>query len=565
MTTTFKMPSGGNGGDAGTVLGGAGGTSGVSGLGGSPAAAGRIVIENEVFNSGGGGGGPDGAGGANGPGSLGHAGGAAGVNGGGDGQPGADGSGSSGSGGGGGGFGQFFLGSLNNVHTVNGGDGGQGGTGIGGTSFGAIPAVVGGGGGGAGGFGLVVESPNSATIDNSGEFVGGKGGAGGVTEWVGGPGDAGLEHGGDGGDGGIGMFFLDNGVPNTIINSGTFQGGDGGAGGVGGISGHAGAGGEGIVGADLIITDSGKIAGGMSGDGVTQADAIDFIGGVNSLTLEGNYSIIGNVVAFSALDSLVLAGSTDNSLNVSQYQGFGIFKIVDSATWTLTGTTTADTPWTINSGVLAVSSDGNLGNDTNPTLDELTFNGGALKFLADGFSTGRQIVLNANGTFDTNGHNATLAGLISGDGGLIKNDPGVLTLFHSNAYSGGTFLNAGTLDLQVLGAAGAGQITFGAGAEILKIENAALSPLTSSLNSFGNPIQVTAVGDIIDLTGLTFDKHAKVSFDPKADILSVTSGGVTDNLTVVAPQGATFALSSDGANGTDVTLVGVAHTGHGHA
>jgi hypothetical protein len=123
----------------------------------------------------------------------------------------------------------------------------------------------------------------------------------------------------------------------------------------------------------------------------------------------------------------------------------------------------------------------------------------------------------------------------------------------------------GTLDVAVLGSAGAntGAITFGAGTtETLKLESAALSPVSSTVNSFGNPIQVTGVNDIIDLAGLTFSKKAHVSYDPNTDLLSVTSGGVTDNLTVVAPHGATFALSSDGALGTDVTLIGIAHTGH---
>ena len=175
------------------------------------------------------------------------------------------------------------------------------------------------------------------------------------------------------------------------------------------------------------------------------------------------------------------------------------------------------------------------------------------------------LLLFGNGTFDTNGFDATLSGLISGDGAeLIKIDAGMLTLSHSNAYSGGTLLNGGTLDLAALGAAGAGQITFGTGSEILKIENAALSPVTSAINNFGNPIQGIGVGDIIDLPGLTFAKTAKVSYSPNTDQLAVTSGGVTDALTVVAPHGATFAISSDGSHGTDITLVGIANTGHGH-
>ena len=73
------------------------------------------------------------------------------------------------------------------------------------------------------------------------------------------------------------------------------------------------------------------------------------------------------------------------------------------------------------------------------------------------------------------------------------------------------------------------------------------------------------VNDIIDLTGLTFAKNAKVSYNPNTDQLAVTSGAVTDTLTVVAlPGGTTFAISSDGALGTDITLIGIATSGHGH-
>jgi hypothetical protein len=177
----------------------------------------------------------------------------------------------------------------------------------------------------------VVESPNSAvTINNSGGFQGGNGGAGGGTDVN--SGTAPFNVGGDGGDGGIGVFF-ENGVANAIDNSGTIKGGNGGAGGLvtnGGTSGNAGAGGEGIVGSNLNITNSGTIQGGMSGDGATQADAIDFIGCVNSLTLEAGSSIIGNVVAFSALDTLKLGGDTSPTtpfdVSTGQFQGFGSFE-----------------------------------------------------------------------------------------------------------------------------------------------------------------------------------------------------------------------------------------------
>ena len=84
-------------------------------------------------------------------------------------------------------------------------------------------------------------------------------------------------------------------------------GGNGGAAGAAalqGSAGSAGAGGVGIVGAGLTIIDSNTISGGLGGDGVTRADAVEFTGGTNTLTLEAGYNIVGNVVAYSTADTL---------------------------------------------------------------------------------------------------------------------------------------------------------------------------------------------------------------------------------------------------------------------
>ena len=302
------------------------------------------------------------------------------------------------------------------------------------------------------------------------------------------------------------------------------------------------------------MINSGLITGGLADDKTARADAIDFTGGVNSLTLEAGAKITGLVVAFSVADTLALGGTASGAFNVSsvgssaQYQGFGVFKKTGSGTWTLTGVTSAHTPWAINSGALAVSSDGTLGDPSGA----LSFGGGALKFLA-GFSTSRRIVLNAaGGSFDTNGKNATLAGLISGVGALTETGAGTLTLSHSNSYSGGTSLQGGTLDLSALKAAGTSSITFGTGSESLKIENAALSA-----DNFGNTVQSFGSGDAIDLTGLIFATGAAATYNTSTHILAVTSGGVTDTLHLADPAGAMFAVSGDGASGTKVTLAGV--------
>jgi fibronectin-binding autotransporter adhesin len=178
----------------------------------------------------------------------------------------------------------------------------------------------------------VAFAASGANLTNSGWVSGGRGGAGGA------PGGGG---GGSGGDGGAGVLFAARGA--TFTNSGRVTGG---AGGWGGSFGSNGAGGAGVVGFGLAVINSGAIAG-LGGDGVTRAVAIDFSGGVNSLTLGAGAKITGLVVAFSVADTLALGGTANSAFNVSsvgssaQYQGFGVFKKTGSSAWTLTGVTSA--------------------------------------------------------------------------------------------------------------------------------------------------------------------------------------------------------------------------------
>ena len=357
-------------------------------------------------------------------------------------------------GGGGGGYNGNGAGAttISNTSPLTGGNGGSGG---------AAGLFSGGGGGGAGGYGAIVTGAvdGSNTSSNTSTITGGKGGAGGEA----GGGETGTS-GGIGGDGGVGVQFTMTGA--TFTNSGTVAGGNGGAAGAAsgeGIAGTPGAGGVGIVGAGLTIIDSNTISGGLGGDGVTRADAIDFTGGTNTLTLEAGYSIVGNVVAYSTADTLALGGTGTATFDVSligasaQYEGFGVFEKTGTSTWSLTGTTTAATAWTI---------------------------------------------------------------------------------------------HGGTLDIAALGAAGTGAITFAAGPETLAIENAALSN-----HNFANSIVNFSAGELIDLPGLTFARGAAASYNPTTHVLSVTSNGVTDTLTLATPGAGTFKSISDGHGGTEVELI----------
>ena len=405
-TALSAWADGGKGGDSGGNIGGAGG----AGFTGNPGAT--------VLTTAGGGGG--GAGGGAGGGSLaGGAGGNGGNNGNGAGAA-----------------------SITNASPLAGVDGSQGASG---------GVNGGGGGGGAGGYGAIVTGGGASS--NSSTIAGGKGGAGGAS------GSSLNDHGGNGGDGGVGIQFTTSGVVFTNSASSIVTGGNGGAGGAAagaGIAGTPGAGGVGIIGSGLTIFNSGNISGGVSGDSATRANAITFTGGSNVLELQPGSTIFGNVVDQTSAGTLRLGGAinTTGSFDASsigpaaQYQGFSTFIKTGGSTWSLTGSTAALTPWTINQGILAIQSDGSLG----ATAGGLTIDGGTLQFLGPTTST-RAVTLNAGGgTFSTLSTNVTLGGSISGPGSLTKTGAGIVTLSGVSSYLGTTTVDQGTLQAGAINA-----------------------------------------------------------------------------------------------------------------
>jgi hypothetical protein len=232
------------------------------------------------------------------------------------------------------------------------------------------------------------------------------------------------------GSGGAGLTLSAGG---TVVNGGSFSGGNGGgftlppgaitAGGTGsgGALGYdptttqRGVGGAGIIGANLTVTDSGIISGGVANN-FGQANAITFTGGSNTLQLQPGYSISGNVVGADA-DTFQLGGVGSAALNLGligatqQYQGFSTFSVM-GATWTVTGTYGQTNPWTVQGGTLNVS--GDLSAATNLTVDAGTLMG-----------TGKvgTTQINSGGTFapgsGTPGTSMTVAGNLAFASGTL--------------------------------------------------------------------------------------------------------------------------------------------------
>ena len=361
-----------------------------------------------------------------------------------------------GGGGGAGGYGAVATGS-GNLGSISidllGGTGGAGGSG-GSGSFG--------GNGGFGGTGLALTGNNATITINSPIIAGGNGGNGGALGTAGG-GSTGVS-----GSGGVGLQVLGSNSVVTIGASASVSGGNGG----GNLNGATrGGGGAGITGGNLTLIVAGSVTGGTGLFG--QANAVTFTGGTNILEIRSGATFTGNVVANSSADSLRLGGSTNGTLSVSdigsgsQYRGFGLFEKSGTSTWTLTGSTTAATPWSINGGTLSISADNNLGNS-----GALTFGGGTLVTTA-GFSSARDITLNAGGGTIAPAANTslTLSGVISGSGTLIKAGNGTLTLAgNSSGRTGLTQIDAGTLQLgngADAASLGSGNITIAAGARLV--------------------------------------------------------------------------------------------------
>jgi fibronectin-binding autotransporter adhesin len=428
--------------------GGAGGP----GAGGGTAGAPGVDNATSPGGAGGAGGGADGGGGGGGAGLTGGAGGA--------------GSGDGGSGGAGGAHGH--VGTTFAGAPMNGADGGQGQDG---TSQG------GGGGGGAGGYGAVITGTGN---DPDPQLIltrvvtggaGGRGGAGSVGA---------FSFGGGGGDGGIGILFTASGTTATInanVTGGVF--GDGGP----GISdpllppfdGPPGFSGAGIVGSGLSLTLGATVSGGAIPGGAT-ADALRFLGGVNTLRLNSGWGLNGGIFVDGILDFdqisdvTIEAQNTIFGFNNREIWGTGLLRFTSSAgTVTLNGENGYSGGTEINGGLLAIGHMDALG------TDEVLFSGSG-STPSSTLTTNISGIFENNVTFDSNravlraatGTTLTLAGALTQTAGSTtyfgsSTHAGTIEINGAVSGTGATIVDGGTLNLN--GSVG-GNLTVNSGAKL---------------------------------------------------------------------------------------------------
>ncbi|HHF7376140.1 autotransporter outer membrane beta-barrel domain-containing protein [Legionella bozemanae] len=446
-----------------------------------------------------------------------------------------------------------------NNTTVSGGNGdttGQGGAGLSIHAEQLMAAnlqnstITGGDGGssGMGGHGIITGSDQDNTliiIDSNSKVTGGTGGTnsqGGdainsnsgqsTTIVLNGNSTVQGGNGGLNGNGGNGVSLSSVSASVLIIGSGSqVAGGDGFGSGVGGI---------GITGNNLSITNAGTISGGFSNS--IQQNAIIFTGGINSLELEAGSIINGNVIAFSSMDTLALGGSSNSNFDVStigsQYQNFGIYKKVGTNTWVLTGTTSSITNWDIQSGILSISDDSNLGN----AASILILDGGTLLNM-NAINSNRMITITGNNGSLVTDADLTLNGSLSGSGNLSKQGNAVLTLMgNSSDFTGTTTVAQGTL---IMNGTLGGNVNV-LGNSLFRGNGTILGTVTVNNGATiapNTPTQALNMGGYISNSGAFY--NAEINPNGNSSLINVTGTAVLNGgIVQITPEPGTYKVNT---------------------
>ena len=159
---------------------------------------------------------------------------------------------------------------------------------------------------------------------------------------------------------------------------------------------------------------------------------LDLGGSIRTITVDGN-----NNTTDLQIDVPIIDGGLTITGNDSVYNG-------NFATVLLDGSNTYTLGTTVNSAILQIFSDSNIGN----TSGSLTLNGAELQTYGN-ISSSRSVVLGSSGgIIDTEGYSVSY-GTISGAGGLAIDGGGTVTIASAPTYSGNTVVTNGTLEYDI--------------------------------------------------------------------------------------------------------------------
>ena len=257
------------------------------------------------------------------------------------------------------------------------------------------------------------------------------------------------------------------------------------------------------------------------------------VGGTHVITVEANGGTIttGNQqyqlgTAGQLTGSGALTNSGSGSIWVQQANsGFTGNLYVNG------GVTEAGVAAALGSSAVTVNTGGELAVDNATLANSLTVNGGTISPNNGGATFSGAISIGAGGMTVANRNwwqpattqPATISGVISGGGALTKTGGGTLTLNNGgNSYSGGTFVNAGTLTIANSTAAGSVTIT---------LENGATLGLPGASGVYvGNAVTISGADATASLTSGQLADQFTGAFSGTSDQTLAMSGSTGVNL-----------------------------------
>jgi len=244
------------------------------------------------------------------------------------------------------------------------------------------------------------------------------------------------------------------------------------------------------------------------------SDALVFNGG----TLHATGDVSGTRAITVNTDALIATDSTATFATSGTVSGHGGVSKSGDGTLILSGNNTYEGGTTIDGGTLQIASDANLGASTSA----LTFNGGSLHTTGT-IVTQRTLNLAGSATVVNDaGTSLTTAGSVVGNGGLVKDgagtlsitgvashtggttvNEGTLVLSGNNTYTGGTVINGGTLSI-------ASDANLGDAANAVTLNGGNLT-VTSSITTARNIVVDNGGGSITTDAGATLSQTGSIS------------------------------------------------------
>ncbi len=235
-------------------------------------------------------------------------------------------------------------------------------------------------------------------------------------------------------------------------------------------------------------------------------------------------------------------GSTDSGASIGAYASQTLLPEVQNAS----GQETA--PGGLGIGVTVMSL-GTQQVDQGATAQLTTVQSGGLQIVEAGGDS-VDTVVEAGGTISIGGGlvddeagTVDEDGVITGAGNVRQIGTGDLVLGGANSYTGGTTIDAGTLELGGPDAAGTGSITFGNVADPTVIYDAAATPANGG--TFTNAVVNLGPGDNLDLLGLAY-VPGLTSATLSGGTLSIGTLLDSVNVMLVDPLDSTYYAHDDG-------------------